>query len=139
MEIKGLKKYLVPTLVVFIVISIIDYIFHGIIMEKIYLANGHLFRPMDEIQKHKHYLWFSNLIFSGAFCYIYSKGIEKKNSIEQGIRYAIWITLLIWVPCTLATYVICPYPKSLVFAWLVGYTIETLIAGITVALTFPKK
>lgn len=138
MDLKGLKKYLVPTLIVFVVITVYNMFFHGMVMEKLYLANSHLFRGQDVICKHKYLMWLANLIYSGAFCYIYSKGHEKKNSIEQGIRYGLWISLLIWVPHAIITHVIYPYPKILVLRWLAGYTLQSIIAGITVATVFQK-
>ena len=138
MGLKDLKKYLVPTLAVFVVITLFNMIFHGMIMEKLYTANSHFFRPQDAIHKHKHFMWLANLIYSAAFCYIYSKGHEKKSTIEQGLRYGLWISLLVWVPDAIITYTIYPYPKVLVFGWMIGYTIQSIIAGLTVATVFSK-
>lgn len=135
-----LKKYIVPTIVVFVVITLFNMIFHGTIMEKLYAANSHFFRPQDEIHKHKYYLWLANLIYSFAFTYIYSKGHEKKESLTQGIRYGLWISLLIWIPVALVNYTVYPIPKILELYWLAGYTVQSLIAGITVASVFkPSK
>ena len=138
MDFKKLKKYIIPSVAVFVVISLFDMMFHGVLMEKLYLNNSHLFRAQDVIHKHKHYFWIANLIYSFAFCYIYSKGHEKPGSIVQGLRYALWISLLIWVPDTIVSYTIYPHPKNLELAWLMGYTAQTLLAGITVATVFPK-
>jgi len=133
-----LKKYLLPTVIVFIVVSIFNIVFHGQIMDKLYLDNSQFFRPQDEIQKHKYYMWIANFIYSAAFVYIYSKGHEKKNAIEQGIRYGLWISLLIWIPDALVTFTIFPYPKALHLGWLVGYVVQSIVAGITVASVYKK-
>ena len=133
-----LKKYILPTVVVFVVITVFDMVFHGMLMEKLYLANSHLFRPQDEIHKHKYYMWIANLIYSAAFCYIYSKGHEKKNSLEQGIVYGLWISLLIWLPDALVSHVVYPYPKALQIGWLIGYTVQSILAGITIASVYKK-
>ncbi|OGI19512.1 MAG: hypothetical protein A3B68_04295 [Candidatus Melainabacteria bacterium RIFCSPHIGHO2_02_FULL_34_12] len=139
MDLKKLKKYILPAVSVFIVITIFDMIFHGILMEKIYLNNSHLFRSQDEICKHKYCFWIANLIFSFAFTYIYSKGHEKTDSLAQGLRYGLWIALLIWVPDALVSYSVYPHPKNLELAWLIGYSIQTILAGITVAYVFQKQ
>ena len=139
MDSKKLKKYIIPAITVFVVITIFDMIFHGIIMEKLYLTNSHFFRPQDEMQKHKYYFWIANIIYSFALTYIFSKGLEKGKPIAQGLRYGLWITLLIWVPNAIVDYTVYPHPKTLELAWLIGNTAQSLIAGITLAMTFPKS
>lgn len=139
MNFKKLKKYIMPIVSVFVVVTLFDMVFHGVLMEKLYHTNAHFFRPQDEICKHKCYFWIANLIYSSAFCYIYSKGIEKTSPLAQGLRYGIWISLLIWVPSALVNLAVYPHPKNLELAWLMGYTVKTLIAGATVAFVFPKS
>ena len=135
-----LKKYLIPTVCVFIAITIFNYIFHGMLMEKIYLAHSHLFRPQDEIHKHKYYMWLANLIYSISFCYIYSKGHEKKeDTVAQGLRFGLWISFLVWVPSSIVNYTIFPHPALLHTRWLIGYTVQSIIAGIIAAITFTKS
>lgn len=138
MDMKKFKKYAIPALTVFVVITIVNTVFHGVIMEKTYLQNAHLFRPMDAICQHKYYFWLANLIFSFAFCYIYSKGHEKTDPVAQGIRFGLWISLLIWVPAAITNYTIYPHPQSLELAWLLGHTVESVLAGITAAHMFSR-
>lgn len=134
-----IKKYVMPTIIVFIVITIFNIIFHGMIMEKMYLANSHYFRNPDIIHKHKYLMWIANLIYSFAFCFIYSKGHEKReDTLGQGARFGLWISLLIWVPQAIVGYTIYPIPAVLQIRWLVGYTIQSLIAGMTAAKVFSK-
>lgn len=135
-----LKKYIVPTIIVFIVITIFNMLFHGVFMEKLYLNNSEFFRPHDLICKKKYFLWLATLIYSVAFCYIYSKGHEKKESnLMQGIRYGLWISLLIWIPDVIVSYTIHPFPKDLQIGWLIGYTVQSIIAGITIATVYKGK
>ena len=132
------KKYFLPITVVFVVVTVFNMIFHGMLMEKVYMHYSHFFRPHNEICKHKLYMWLGNLIYAAAFYYIYTKGHEGKKDIVQGMRYGIWISLLIWVPQAIINYTVYPYPKSLVLAWLVGYTVQSIIAGIVASLVYAK-
>lgn len=135
-----LKKYVMPTIIVFIVITVYNMIFHGMLMEKLYLANSQYFRNPDVICKHKYLMWIANLIYSFAFCYIYSKGHEKKeDTIAQGARFGLWISLLVWVPHTIVGYTVYPFPVALHIKWLTGYTIQSILAGIIAAKVFNKK
>ena len=134
-----LKKIALPTILVFAVITIFNIVFHGVFMEKIYNANSYFFRPHDVIAKHRYYMWLANFIYSFAFCYMYSKGHDKKaNNIAQGFRYGIWISLLIWLPDAIINYTIYPFPKTLVLKWLAGYTLQSLLAGMTASTTYNK-
>ena len=135
---KKTKKYLIPALAVFVVLTIADMIIHDMLLKNLYLENSHLFRPMDEIKKHCNYFMLGNMIFSVAFCYIYSKGHEKGDPLKQGVRFALWIILLTVLPCTIVSYTIYPHPKNLELAWLLAYSAETILAGITAAMVFPK-
>ena len=138
MDFKKLKKYAIPALVVFIVLTIFDFVFHGIVMEKLYTQYANLFRPQNVICNHKYFFWLANLIYSFAFYYIYSKGHEKGDPLKQGVRFALWIILLTVLPCTIVSYTIYPHPKNLELAWLLAYSAETILAGITAAMVFPK-
>lgn len=133
-----LKKYLMPTLTVFVVIAVYNFIFHGMIMEKHYLAYSHFFRPQDEIKKMQTYMYLANLIYSFAFCYIYSKGHESGKNATQGIKFGIWVSLLIFLPQTLINIAIFPYPKALVLKWLIGYSVQAIVAGWIAATVFKK-
>ena len=134
-----LKKYVMPTIIVFIVITIFNIIFHGMVMGKLYMTYSQYFRNPDIIHKHKYLMWIANLIYSFAFCYIYSKGHEKKeDALSQGTRFGLWVSLLIWVPQAIISYTVYPYPAILQVRWLAGYTIQSLIAGMTAAKIFSK-
>lgn len=132
----NIKKFLLPVVAVFGVITVFDLVFHELIMNKTYLDYSHLFRPQDEIHKHQNLMHLANLTYSFVFCYIYSKGHEAGKGIAQGIRFALWITLLIWLPSTIVNHVIFAYPKILVISWFIGYTMQTVLAGITVSVTY---
>ncbi len=134
-----LKKYVMPTVAVFVVITLFGMIFHGMIMDDLYLKHSHFFRPQDEICKQKYYMWLANLIFSLAFCYIYSKGHENKETFAQGIRFGLWVSLLIWLPDALISYCVYLYPKKLILGWLIGYTTQSILAGITVAFMYKSS
>ena len=133
-----IKKFLLPLVAVFGVVTVFDLVFHEFIMSKIYLEYSALFRAQDEIQKHSNLMHIANIIYSSAFCYIYSKGYEPGKSVSQGIRYAIWISLLLWIPQAIVHTVIFPYPKILQISWLIGYVVQTVLAGITVTTTYKE-
>jgi len=133
------KKLILPVLGVFGVITAFNLLFNEWVLSNYYLDYNHLFKPQDEIQKKGFLLHIANLIFSIAFCYIYSKGHEEKKSLAQGIRYGIWISLLIWLPMILTNIVYFPYPRTLEILWFVEYITQSILAGTTAAYIFNLK
>ena len=138
MKLLSIKKFLLPFVAVFGVITVFNLIFHEFLMSKLYFDNSELFRSQDEIQKGQTLMHIANLIYSFTFCYIYSKGYESGQSLAQGIRYGIWISLLIWLPQLIVDYVVFPYPTVLQISWFIGYTVQTLLAGVTLATTYKE-
>ena len=133
-----MKKYLIPIIAVFGLLTVWDVLFHGILMERIYLENSHLFRPQDEIQKNQNFLHLSNLIYSTAFCYIFSVGYESGKNIVQGIKYAVWVILLLWTPLAIHDCAIMPYPKALLISSFSGHIVETILAGLILASVYKE-
>ena len=139
MDFKKMKKYIIPAITVFVVITAYDMVFHGVLMEDLYNQNASLFRPQEFMCKNKYLFWLANFIYSFAFCYIYAKGHEKTDPIQQGLRFGIWVTLLVWIPQTIVSYLVYPHPANLELAWLGGATVQSLLAGVTAATVFSKK
>ena len=73
---QDIKKFFLPVIAVFGVITVFNLIFNEFILGKYYLDYSHLFKPQDDIQKNSFLLHIANLIYTIAFCYIYSKAID---------------------------------------------------------------
>lgn len=129
----NIKKFFIPTLGVFGVITAFHFIFNEIIIGGYYLEYNHLFKPQDEIQKNQNLLYLANLFFSIAFIYIYSKGHENKNPIVQGIKFGLWVTALMWIPLAIVNHVYYSYPRVLEIGWFIEHITESILAGVTAA------
>jgi len=126
----NIKRWLLGSLGVYIAAMILDNIIHGLILRECYVATANLWRPEAEMKMW--ITWIATAIFSLLFVYIFIKGYEGKGILE-GVRYGLWMGLLIYVPMAFGTYSIMPIPCSLALSWLVLGTIEVIILGIVVA------
>lgn len=136
---KVFKKYIIPIITVFGLITVFDLVFHGVIMSKIYLEYSYLFRPQDEIQNNQNWLHLSNIVYSIVFTYIFSKFYRKNEPpLGQGIMYGAWISLLIWIPLATHNYVVFPYPKAIQVSTLIGHIIESILLGIAVSSVYTE-
>ena len=108
------KKWLIASVVVFIVVFACDWLFNNVCLKSDYEATANLWRPMDEMMKNM-WMWvISAIIWSLLFCFIYTKGYEGKgNGAAEGLRYGFWIGLFVTIPMSIGMYFSMPIPKSL--------------------------
>ncbi len=128
------KKYLVSVIVVFVVCFLLSYLIHELLLAGDYARQPGLWRTQTEIWKRMPLAYFAQLIFALAFCFIYTKGVEaQKHWLGQGLRYALLVASLMFVPVALVLYVIEPLELALAFKWVVfGYG-QILVLGAVVA------
>ena len=126
----NLKRLGLATLAVFVVLSLVDGVFHGLMMADTYQAMQSVWRP-DMAGK----MWLMNvltLFFAFMFVYIFTRGYEGKGLLE-GVRYGILISLLTGVTGMFNQYVVYPIPLWLAWAWFGYIVVELILAGLVAA------
>jgi hypothetical protein len=90
--------------------------------------------------RHKRWvIWVGQLIFTVLFAWVYTRGVENKPWLGQGIRYGIIMTLLAVVPAVCTEYVVFPIPYTLALKWMVAGGIELVVLGVVVAAFCRKR
>jgi len=129
----NVKKWLLGSLAVYVVYIILDYIIHSVILMGTYEATSSAWRPMEEMSTVIPFI--RDAVFALLFVYIFTKEYEGKG-IAEGVRYGLWIGLLIWVPIAYMFYNVLPIPYWLAFQWWVYGAIQCIICGIVTALIY---
>ena len=124
------KRWLIASVGVYVASMILGYIFDGLILKGQYQATAALWRPAAEMKMG--IPWITTAFFSLLFVYIFIKGYEGKGILE-GVRYGLWMGLLITIPMSYNLYSVMPIPYSLTLSWWVLGTIEIIICGIVAA------
>ncbi len=129
------KRFILASIAVFILIQAIDWLVHGVIMSGWYAEIAGLWRAdmMD-------LMWvmvLGSLFFSFMFVLIFIKGYEGKG-IMEGIRYGLYVGLLIMVSGSLGQYAMYPIPLAMALTWLAYGIIEMIIAGAAAAAIYRK-
>jgi len=134
------KRLLLAALVAFIFLQLTDFLIHGVILEDIYqiLAERGVFRSDAEMYRYTWVEILMTLLFSFFFTYIFVKGYEGKGVLE-GVRYGIIIGFFWIFINAYGAFVILPIPYGLVWYWIISGFIQTIIAGILVALIYKSK
>jgi len=129
------KKWIIASVVVFVVAQILEFIIHYLILGGSYQATAHLWRPTEEMNQMMWLMWLTGLIWAFIFVYIFAKGYENRGVME-GVRFGLIIGLFYSLPMSLGSYATMPIPFSLALNWFIFGMIEIIILGIMAALLY---
>jgi hypothetical protein len=73
------------------------------------------------------------MIVSGAFVWIYARGVEAKPWLAQGVRFGIAVALLTVVPTYMIYFVVQPMPGEVVVKQICFDTALLVVLGAIVA------
>lgn len=133
----NMKRMGYASIAVFVVIFVIELIVNGVLLDGIYKQTASVWRPEADIEKMMWLFWVGYLIFAPVFVTIYAKGYEvSKSNIGQGLRYGIYMGLLIAIPMNLGWYAVLPIPAVLSVYWMIAGMVEMITAGIVVSLIY---
>lgn len=133
------KRWILTAIVVFVVVSALEWFFHSVCLGGIYSLTSYLWRPEAEMTKLLPYGLVANLIVSFILVYIYHKGYEGKGSrLAEGLRFGLIIGLFTAIPMSVWSYVV--FPMAFVFpaAWFAIGMIEMLVAGAIIGLLYKR-
>ena len=133
------KKLALAWLVVFIAWMAGSFVVHGLLLGPDYASLQNLFRQPPEAQKYFPLMILAHIILSGAFTWIYARGVEPKPWLGQGIRYGIAIALLTTVPTYVIYYVVQPMPGIHVVKQIVFDGVLLLVLGAVVAYLYRNE
>jgi hypothetical protein len=126
-------KFFLACLVVFILSMLGGMVIHGMILKPDYDQLKGLFRAEEDAQAHLPFIFLHHILFAAAFVWIYTRGIQARPWLGQGVRFGIAVALLYVVPMFLIYYAIQPMPGMLVFKQICLDTLLSVILGMAVA------
>jgi hypothetical protein len=130
------RRFFIAWAVMFVAWMAGSYAVHGALLHADYEKLQGLFRPEAEARQYFPLMILAHVIMAGAFVWIYSRGIEAKPWLAQGIRFGVAVALLSVVPTYLIYYVVQPMPGAHVVKQIVFDTILVVILGAIVAFLY---
>jgi hypothetical protein len=127
------KRFLIAWIVVFVVWICGSFVVHGMLLHDDYAALTNLFRTEADSQQRFAWMILAHVIMSGAFAWIYARGVESAPWAGQGLRFGIAVALLTVVPTYLIYYVVQPMPAATVVKQIVFDSILVIVLGLVVA------
>ena len=128
------KKLLIGTLIAFVFIFMLDYLWYGLLMGDFFTRVSGVDREMPLFP----FLILGTLIMAYAFCALYVKGFDNNKSlVSQGINHGILVCLLMFIPLGLIVYGVQEQaPLSEYLVDMVFRIIQFVVLGIIIAKFF---
>ena len=127
------KKLIIAWIVLFVAWFMGSFVVHGVLLRSDYLKLTNLFRAEEDQQNYFPLMILAHVILSGAFVWIYARGVEAKPWLAQGVRFGVAVALLTVVPTYLIYFVVQPMPGEVVIKQMVFDGSLMVILGVIVA------
>src|SRR5467141_918463 len=127
------KKFVIAWIVLLIAWFVGSFVVHGVLLRSDYMQLTNLFRVEGEQQKYFPLMCLAHVSLSGAFVWIYARGVEAKPWLAQGVRFGVAIALLTTVPTYMIYFVVQPMPGEVVIKQIVFDGVLMVILGMIVA------
>jgi hypothetical protein len=127
------KRFLIAWIVLFVAWFIGSFVVHGVLLRSDYMQLATLFRAEGDQQRYFPLMVLAHVILSGAFVWIYARGVEAKPWLAQGVRFGVAVALMTIVPTYLIYFVVQPMPGLVVIKQVVFDGVLTVILGMLVA------
>jgi hypothetical protein len=130
------KRFFIAWIALFVVWMAGSVVIHGMLLRADYLALPNLFRPEAEGEKYFPLMILAHVILSGAFAWIYSRGVEPLPWVGQGMRFGFAVALLTVVPTYLIYYVVQPMPLGTALRQMLFDGILMIVLGLVAAFVY---
>jgi hypothetical protein len=133
------KKFFGAWPVLFIAWFAGSYIVHGLLLDADYRQLAGLFRDPADAGRHFPLMFVAHVLLSGAFVWIYARGVEPKPWLAQGVRFGIAVALLTVVPTYLIYFVVQPMPGAVVAKQIAFDGVLLVILAVLVAFLYRPR
>lgn len=123
------KKWMIATIVAFVVWMAGDFAVHGVWLASRYMALGALYRPEADQMQYLPWMIGAHVLMAGGVAWIYGRGVNSSPWMGQGVRFGLAMSFVMG-PTYLIYYSIQPLPRSLVAMQGVGCGVTMILLGL---------
>jgi hypothetical protein len=122
----NMKQRLIATALIVVVWSVLDYIFHGVLLREAYEATAQLWRPMAEMKTGL--MNIVSIVTALLFVLIFCQMVSEKNT-AKGIKLGVLVGLLVSVGMGIGSFSFMPITVEIATMWTISGVIKYTIAG----------
>lgn len=134
----NMSKYLYASAAVFVLYSILQYLMHAIFVMPTFPELVPGAPATQDLTLVRLYTYIGRAVFALLFVFVYTRGLEGKPGIGEGIRYGFWIALLIQVPAVFAGLVVLNQPAGALVGSGVSGMVQYILCGILSNMLYKK-
>lgn len=127
------KKFVIAWVVLFVAWMVGSFLVHGLLLKPDYMQLPNLFRTDGDQQTFFPLMLLAHVMLSGAFVWIYARGVEAKPWMAQGLRFGLAVALLTIVPTYLIYFAVQPMPAGVVIKQIIFDGVLLVVLGAVVA------
>ncbi len=132
------KKVIPGFIAVYVVMSLMNFLIHGVILKGIYLQMVAIQLMRGEEAGTMWIYFVTAIVVSFFFVLIFSKGYQGKG-IGEGVRFGLYAGLMMATPFAYDSYASYPVPYHLALQWFLYMVVEYIILGVVAAAVFGKS
>ncbi len=126
------KQFVIAVIVAFVALGAMDFIINVVLLGDAYESlMGTVFRSEADMNSKMWAFYLGEFIFVLLFVWVYTYGVKGKG-IMEGLRYGLYIGLMLWVMSSLAMWAMFPVTAWLAWMWMIFGVIEMVILGLIV-------
>ena len=127
------KKFFIQWAMVFVAWFVGSFVVHGVLLHSGYSDLQHLFRSEEAAQEFFHFMVLSHIALSGAFVWIYQRGIDGSPWLGQGLRFGIAIAIFGPLSTYTIFYAVQPMPGTMVIKQIIYDGGLVVLLGVLIA------
>jgi len=128
------QRYVISLFVVFVFVSLYEFLVHGFLLKGIYTQTAALWRPEGE--GNMLFIFASQFGFSAVLAYIFTLNYEGKG-IGEVVRFGLYIGMLLG-SIVIGTYCYMPIPMVLMLSWVLASLLKGLGSGVILSLVYKR-
>ncbi len=135
----NIKKWASSGVAAFVVVFILDFLVHGKLLMGLYNQTASVWRPQAEAGKLMWLMTVTQVLFAFALAWFYTLGYEPaKTSLAQGIRFGLYVGIVLVAAQGFIWYVVLPVPFILNLGWLASAFVNSIAAGTVIGVIYRK-
>lgn len=136
----NIKRWVIASVAVLVVLLVLEFVIHGMLLQGMYQQTAAVWRPLEEMNRLMGWMWLGDAVIAVFFTLIYAQGYEKaKAGAAQGMRYGLYVGILMGASMSLGSYATLPIPGALALYWFIGSVVEFVAAGAVVGWVYRRE
>ena len=132
------KKFWIAVFTTFVMVHLMEKVYHGMILENFYKHNPQGFLPADLSHSRMYWMTVGYLILAFLWTYFFNRFASEKN-VMKGIHHGVSYMIFLHVPLAFVTYAVYQISGYVYLFWTIGAVVEGAVIGAVMGAIMKEK